>query len=127
MELSLRPEVFSVCRLGPDDALPDWFAPSRLYSIVRSEDELSLVCEERLVPDGVRSEGGWRALVVEGTLDFSLTGILASLVNPLAERGISVFAFSSFDTDYVMVKEASLEATLNALRSRSIKITPSNP
>ncbi len=69
------------------------------------------------VPAGVKSERGWRCLKVRGPLDFGLTGILASLVTPLAEAGISVFAISTYDTDYLMVKQDTFETTISTLKS----------
>ncbi|MBN1372589.1 MAG: ACT domain-containing protein, partial [Anaerolineaceae bacterium] len=70
------------------------------------------------VPGGVRAEGGWRALKVLGPLDFSLTGILAGLASTLAAAGVSIFALSTFDTDYIMVKESSLGTAIEALREQ---------
>jgi hypothetical protein len=75
-----------------------------------------VVCAESAVPSGVRCERAWRALRVEGPLDFALTGVLASLAVPLAKAGVSIFATSTFDTDYVLVKEELLEQAVNALR-----------
>jgi hypothetical protein len=120
MALSLRvlPEVLVVCRLEPDDPLPLWAQGGGIWSITRTADELSVVCEARLVPEGVRAESGWRALQVAGPLDFSLTGILAGISGALAEAEISLFAISTYDTDYVLVKAASLPAAVEAL-SRS--------
>jgi len=71
----------------------------------------------RLVPEGIRCEGGWRYLRVLGTMDFSMTGIVASLTTPLANAGVSVFVISTFDTDYLLIKEADLEQALAALRT----------
>jgi hypothetical protein len=79
------------------------------YSITRTKKELSLVCSQEFVPVGVQCEKGWRCILVSGSLDFSLTGILASLTNSLAEAGISVFAISTFDTDYLLVKADNLK------------------
>lgn len=75
-----------------------------------------MVCAESAVPAGLRCERAWRALRVEGPLDFALTGVLASLALPLAEAGVSIFAISTFDTDYVLVQEENLERAVNALR-----------
>ncbi len=74
-------------------------------SITRTADEVSIVCPLGRVPDDVRRESGWRCLKVEGPLDFALTGILASLAVPLAQAGISIFAISTYDTDYLLVKD----------------------
>ncbi len=106
---------YAVCRLAADAAVPDGIA-GPFVAVTRTRDELSLVCRQEAVPEGVRCERGWRCLRVAGTLDFALVGVLASLVGPLAEAGVPVFVVSTFDTDYVMVKEASFEAAIGTLR-----------
>jgi hypothetical protein len=75
-----------------------------------------VVCREDAVPDGVTCERDWRCLRVAGVVPFTATGVLASLVGPLADAGVSVFAFSTFDTDYVLVKELDYPAAVDALR-----------
>jgi hypothetical protein len=84
-------------------------------SITRTADELSIVCEESLAPAGAKVQPGWRAFKVEGPLDFSLTGIMATLAAPLATAKISLFAVATFDTDYLLVSERDLEAAIAAL------------
>lgn len=83
--------------------------------MVRASDELSIVCEEERVPDGVRSEKGWVALKLEGPFPFSMTGVLAAFLEPLAQAKIPIFAISTFDTDYVLIKKADLERAVGAL------------
>ena len=78
-------------------------------------DEVSMVCEERQVVDGVRAEKGWVGLKLEGPFPFTMTGVLASFLQPLAEAGIPVFAVSTFNTDYVLIKRADLERAVKAL------------
>lgn len=119
LRLLLWPRHFAVCRLAPDAHPPEWAMRGDLWSVTRSPEELSLVCEQDQVPANVQAERGWRLLQVRGPLDFGLTGILASLTEPLARASISVFAFSTFDTDYLMVREGDLDqaiATLSAAR-----------
>ena len=84
-------------------------------SITRTGDELSIVCCQDQVPNDVIAERGWRCVRVAGTLDFSEVGVLKTLVGPLAEAGISIFAISTFETDYLMVREADLERAVAAL------------
>jgi GNAT superfamily N-acetyltransferase len=107
---------YAVCRLAADAPLPEWVASGSFVSITRSVEELSVVCPQGVVPEGVRCEPGWRCLRVAGTLDLSLTGVLASLLGPLADGGVSAFALSTFDTDYVLVKEKDLLRAGQALR-----------
>ena len=106
---------YAVCRLAPDDPVPEFASGGTFYSITRTASELSMVCAEDRVPAGVQFEGGWRIFQVEGPLDFALTGILASIAMPLAQAGIAIFAISTFDTDFVLVKEEKLTRAIEAL------------
>jgi len=115
LKLKLLPGIFAVCRLAPGEAVPEWSTAGPLTSITRTAEELSIVCLEAQVPASVLSEKGWRCLKIQGPLPFELTGVLASLVTPLAQAGISLFAFSTYDTDYVLVKEATLAPAVQAL------------
>ena len=121
-KLRLLPDTYAVCRLEKNTPAPDWGARGLFSSITRTEEELSVVCAEAQVPGGVRREGAWRVLKVEGPLDFSLTGVLASLTVPLAREGISVFALSTYDTDYLLVKKEQLEKAVQALRGEGYAI-----
>jgi len=123
LTLNLLPDTLAVCRLSPDAAIPDWALASDFYSITRTADELSIVCHQRDVPDDVQREGDWRCLKVQGPLDFSMTGVMASLATPLAAAGISLFVISTFDTDYLLVKQDTLQATIAALGRAGHSIT----
>ncbi len=114
LTLLVLPENFAVCRLPADVPLPNW-ARGEFVSITRTHDELSIVCAQENLPDTIQCERDWRALRVVGQLDFGLTGILASLAAPLAEAGISIFAISTFDTDYILVKQISLDHAMQVL------------
>jgi hypothetical protein len=116
LELILARETFTVCRLERDAPTPGWATAGGFFSITRTADELSLVCGQDAVPASVRCERGWRCLRVAGTIPFSAVGVLVKLIAPLADAGISVFALSTFDTDYLLVKEQDLEAAIDALR-----------
>jgi GNAT superfamily N-acetyltransferase len=109
---------YAVCRLDADTPLPGWAPGGPFVSLTRTADELSVVCRQEAVPPGVRSEPGWRCLRVAGTLDFALVGVFASLVGPLADAGISAFAVSTFDTDYLLVKGECLVKAAEVLRRR---------
>ena len=115
LTLEVNPVVFAVCRLESAQAIPDWATRGSFFSIVRTADELSLVCAQYEVPAGIQCEMDWVLLKVKGPLDFGLTGILASLAGPLATSDISVFAISSFDTDYLLVKQQNLEKAKQVL------------
>jgi len=114
-----------VCRLASDARTPAWALESGFFCVVHTRDELSIVCPEGAcsedacaegrIPDGVAVEPGWVALKLEGPFTFSTTGVLASFVQPLAEAQIPIFAISTFDTDYVLIKSESLEQAVAAL------------
>ena len=104
MNLEILPDTFAICRLDAAAPIPAW-ARGDFISITRTRDELSIVCAQINVPRDVKCERAWRALRGIGVLDFALTGILASLATPLADAGISIFAISTFDTDYLLVKQ----------------------
>jgi hypothetical protein len=108
--------AYAVCRLDADAPLPVGLARGPFLSITRTAEELSLVCREEAVPEGARCERGWRCLRVAGTLDFALVGVLATLLSPLADAGVSVFAVSSFDTDYLLIKQADFRRAAEVLR-----------
>ena len=103
LTLTVLPESFAICRLSVDEAVPEWAMLGEFVSITHTSDELSIVCAEENVPSDVKADRGWRALKVEGPLDLALTGILASLAQPLAKAQINIFAVSTFDTDYLLV------------------------
>lgn len=122
LDLVVLPGLLAVCRLPAGCALPSWFAESVLSSVTRSADETSIACDASVVPPGVTVESGWRAIKVAGPLDFGLTGILLSVAQPLAEAGVSIFALSTYDTDYVLVKESALAEAVTALSSAGHRI-----
>jgi hypothetical protein len=115
LALDVLPGRFAVCRLSADAAVPAALLARPLVSVTRTPAELSIVCAEESAPADARSEPGWRCLRVRGPLAFDLVGVVAALVAPLAAAGVSVFVVSTFDTDYLLVKEASLPAARAAL------------
>jgi hypothetical protein len=108
-------EKLAVCRLASDSHIPVWAHAGGFFCVARTAEELSIVCDESRVPDGVRAEKDWVALKLEGPFPFSVTGVLASFIQPLAHAGIPIFAISTFDTDYVLVKSVDLERAEKAL------------
>ena len=117
MKLSLLDEPLAVCRLSAGERVPSWALELHhsFLSLTRTERELSIVCPEVAVPPEVTVEPGWRALTVEGRLDFSLTGVLASLAAALADAGVPLLAIGTYDTDHVLVKAEDVERALTAL------------
>lgn len=107
--------TFAVCRLAPTVPVPEWALRPGFFSITRTAEELSLVCAEAHVPAGIPAEFGWSCLQLEGPFPFAMSGVLAAFINPLAEAGIGIFAVSTFDTDYILVKADSLRTTIAKL------------
>jgi uncharacterized protein len=122
LPLSLLPETLAVCRLAADAPVPAWAWTGEPASVTRTREELSIVCRAGAVPEGVDAEQGWRCLKVEGPLDFALTGILAALASPLAAAGVALFALSTFDTDYLLVKAETLDRAVEALRAAGHRV-----
>jgi uncharacterized protein len=113
--LIVMSQRLAICRLGPADDLPAAVHGASFYSVTRTEEETSLVIPEELVPPGCRCDCGWRAFKVAGPLDLALTGILNSISAPLARAGIALFALSTYDTDYVLVREKDMETASQVL------------
>ena len=117
MTIALLPELLSVARLQSSEAIPSWATQGTFFSITRTLDELSIVAMQEIIPSDIPQEKGWRALKIRGLISFSEVGVLNSLTKPLADAGISIFAISTFDTDYVLVKEENLSRAIDALSS----------
>jgi hypothetical protein len=115
LELSLLPERFAISRLASDAPIPAWATQGPFFSVTRCGDELSIVTELSRVPAGVQSQPGWRVLKVHGPFVLSEIGVLAALTAPLAEAKISLFAVSTFDTDYLLLASETLPAAIAAL------------
>jgi len=115
MNLSVLKKEYSIYKLNPSEKTPDIVLNSDFYSVSKTSEELSIVCESNFNISSREVECGWRVLKVEGNLDFSLTGILSSLALPLANKKISIFAISTFNTDYLMVKDNKLEEAISCL------------
>ncbi len=110
------PGDYAVCRLAPEAAIPPWATRGEFFSVTRTADEFSIVCSLANVPPGIKAESPWVCLQLEGPFAFEQVGILASFISPLAARGVSIFAISTFDTDCVLVKKESLPQALDAVR-----------
>lgn len=115
LTIAVHPGLFGICRLGPGAELPGWASGGKFLTVNRTPLELSIVCDEARIPEGVTAERGRRLLQAEGVLAFSLTGVLAAIAGPLAEAEIGIFAVSTYDTDYLLVLETDLERAMQAL------------
>jgi len=115
-ELVVLQRRFAVCRFQPTALLPGWAQGGAFWSVSRTPDELSIVCQQSLIPSGVQAERDFSCLKVVGPLEFSTVGVLASLTGALAAAGISLLAISTFDTDYLLVRQTDLPDAIDALR-----------
>jgi uncharacterized protein len=117
VQLYVLDELYAIVRLEPDAPLPDWARGGHFWSVTRSDSELSIVCRQDDVPPGASAERGFCTFEVAGPLDFSLTGVVASIVTPLAEAEIPLFVLSTFETDYLLVREHDLHRAVEELTS----------
>jgi hypothetical protein len=123
--LTVIPEMLAVCRMPPDAPLPNWPDGSFL-SVTRTGEELSVVVPEAAVPNSVPNQRGFRALKMAGPLDFGEIGVLATLSNTLAVAGLSIFVISTYDTDYILVKQENLARAIAALRQAGHEVVEPN-
>ena len=120
MKLKALPDAFTVCKLA-DASVID--LNQDFCFLARTDEELSLVCRTEHVPANTTDrDDGWRGFRIEGVLDFSLIGILSKLSAILAENGIGIFAVSTFNTDYILVKEENFERALGALAEEGYEV-----
>ncbi len=124
LTISVLPGTLSVCRLPAHSPLPAWATQGAFFSVTRTADELSIMCDDHVVPPHVQCERPWRAFKIEGPLPFELTGILLSVAAPLADAGIGIFALATYDTDYVLVREAQWEQAKAALTAYGHHVLP---
>jgi hypothetical protein len=122
LTMKLLKETFCVVRLEKDSEIPIWINKDSFYSITKTDDELSIVCPQASVPKYSKMEKDWRILKIEGVLDFSLVGILAAISTLLAENKISIFAISTYDTDYILVKEDKINEAISVLNENNYEI-----
>ncbi|AWI09491.1 ACT domain-containing protein [Ereboglobus luteus] len=127
LRFQLLPGAYVVAKLaGSVPAFPMEAKPRALFSLTLTDDEVSLVCEEGGVPASAvcaSIQRDWRVLKIEGVLDFSLVGILARITGVLSSKGISIFALSTYNTDYILVQSKSLPAAMSALRAEGYVIS----
>lgn len=121
-----HPEDLSIVRLpGGQQPEFDWVA-GPFASLTRTPDETSIVCLSSVVPAGLRTEGPFRVVEVAGPLSFGAVGVLAEIVDPLVSADISVLAFSTFDTDWVLVPSARTVEAAEAWRRAGLVVTPTS-
>ena len=116
LNLCVLEGLFTIHRLPPNHEIPKQVFKDQFYSVSKTSEEISVVCSSSVLLNSERSESGWSCIKVLGPLDFSLTGILADISVVLAKAEISIFALSTFDTDYILVKSEKLHVAKQALQ-----------
>jgi len=119
--LSILEETYIIHKLDQSTNLPEELIECEFYSLSNSQEELSLVCPEQMLIQSENSSPNWKCLKVAGPLDLNLTGILAGLSDTLAKAKISIFAISTFETDYVLIQKQVLETAKSVLKSAGYK------
>ena len=114
-------ETFTIHKFSPDASIPEEIMKSNFYSVSKTENELSVVCSELIEVQSVQNSKGWKCIKVKGPLDFNLTGILAGISDILTKGNISIFAISTFDTDYILVRSQDLSSARTKLRQAGYK------
>ena len=115
-ELVVLQGEYAVARLPAAALVPDWVTKGSFWCAARTPEELSLVCEQRLVPSGIGAKRDWACLKAIGPFEFSEVGVVATLTTVLAASGVTVFVTSTFDTDYILVPGNQLLDAIEALR-----------
>lgn len=116
------PGAYAICRLEASANIPAWIAQSAFYNISKSADELSIICEQRYVPDDIRANRDWKLLRLEGVLDLALPGITARFSTPLAQSGVNLCVIATYDTDYIMIKSEKLLRAQTVLRQAGFAV-----
>ncbi|MEF9933979.1 MAG: ACT domain-containing protein [Clostridium sp.] len=126
LTINLLKDQYSICKINPNKEIPPWSVKGDFYSISRSEEELSIVCAQSLIPtnniDEIICDKNWSLLKIEGILDFSLVGILSKISTILATNKISIFAISTYNTDYILVKSSQIDTAIGCLENSGYKI-----
>lgn len=115
IRLKELPGFYGIARLDPSAPLPAWVDGEGFVSTARTDEEFSIVCQEGRIPIDVKRDTGWVCFKFQGPFAFSETGILLSVIRPLSENGVGIFAVSTFDTDYLLVKKADAATTRELL------------
>ncbi len=123
LALTLEPGAYAICRLAPLDPLPPWALAAAFYSITRTSDEMSVVVPESVVPRDVVASRGWWMIRFAGPMPLDQTGILASVIGPLAAARVSVLSVATYDTDYVLVPADQRGAALKVLEAAGHTLT----
>jgi len=119
---------YSIYRFKRDSPIPEWIYDSDFYSVTRTTDELSIICKpvDLIMGNDIKIDNHWRILKIDGVLDLSLIGIIATVSTILKDNKIPIFTISTFDTDYILLKDLDLNKTVAALRHAGHKLLTEN-
>lgn len=117
LNLQIEPDVYGIYRLQKDSSLPEEVLFDRLVSITRSDKELTVVCREQEIKEADASDLGWKAIRIDSAFELTATGVIAAISQPIADLGVSLYVVSTFDTDYILIKEENLQMALDHLSS----------
>ncbi len=121
LRLELLDEPFAIHRLSPLAKIPDEVFDEAFFNIVKTEEELSIVCRNSLTLNSERCNQSWSCIKVSGPLELNMTGILAKISRVLAEERISIFAISTYDTDYILVKADKATEAVKTLKAAGFR------
>lgn len=122
LKIRLLQGIYAVCQISNREKVPSWVEEKGFFSVTKTEDEISVVMLQDKISKEIKAEKDWRILKVEGTLEFSLIDILAKISSVLAENQISIFVISTFNTDYILVKEEKIEKAMAVLSQEGYEI-----
>lgn len=123
--LSLLKEVYAICRLDKNTTIPEWALRGEFFSVSRTPDELSIVCEQDSVPPGIDYESDWRCLKIESPFEFDLTGMISSVAVSLAEEQVDMFVVATQDSDYILVRQTDLDKSVSLLMQSGYRVDSS--
>lgn len=129
LTLSVAADAMAICRLDAAADIPAWATRRAFFSITRTANELSVICQAAVVPPDVRAERDWRIMSLRGPLDFSLVGVMLALASPLAQAGISIMPVATYDTDHLLVRASRLDEAVTCLRAAGhhVEMEPGGP
>jgi hypothetical protein len=127
LKLSLLNETYGICAFESDAPIPDWAVAASLCSITRTEKELTVVCSQKIIPADIKHDCDWKCFRIDGSFDLNQIGVISSLAAPLAQAGISIFVISSYDTDYILVKDEKVEQAVAMLNDNGHSIDTRPP
>ena len=126
LDLDLLPEEYAVCRLPAGSPIPASLAAGpdekSVISLSWAPDELSIICPADRVPDGAVADTAWRCLRVASQVELTLSGVIASLIGPLADARVNIVTFSTYSTDYLLVPSVRLSEAVDTLHAAGHRI-----